>query len=147
MGTKSSELCSIIKWARQSSYLPGYLIQAPKLNGSVKGNHGREHTVRPGLARLNPDCSLDTSFVPDPFLSVNTNGILRAVLQPEGDFLVAGTCQLPKPWLQTDLVRLTSDGTRDDSFHSTVLTNLVGLSSGTVFLPLQACSSLPTARS
>jgi len=57
--------------------------------------------LRPYLARLNADGTIDPSFVPPPLGRIN--GIL---LQPDGKILIRGTP-----------IRLNSDGSRDTSFQ------------------------------
>jgi uncharacterized delta-60 repeat protein len=62
--------------------------------------------ARKSLARLNPDGSLDTSFVP----YFNTNQIINAVApQPDGKILVGADNGIT-------LTRLNADGSRDENF-------------------------------
>jgi uncharacterized delta-60 repeat protein len=73
----------------------------------------------PGVQRLNPNGSLDSSFQD----SLGGSSVTSLALQPDGKILVAGTISLigtPERWL----CRLNADGTLDASFNPTVgLTN------------------------
>ena len=62
---------------------------------------------RNGVARLNPDGSLDLTFVPAPDIPI---GGYRVLLQPDGKVLVGGA--------RSPLHRLNADGSIDDSFVS-----------------------------
>jgi uncharacterized delta-60 repeat protein len=67
---------------------------------------------RPGLVRLNPDGSLDQSFVPG-----FKNGDVRAIgLQPDGKVLVGGLLTLPEEHKPVTIVRLNADGSLDRWF-------------------------------
>lgn len=66
--------------------------------------------ARPGLARLNPNGSLDTGFDPSATL-FNTSAF---VLQPDGKLLVSGFITGGYP----GLVRLESDGSLDTTFST-----------------------------
>jgi len=72
--------------------------------------------LRPYLARLNPDGSLDQSFTPPAI--ANLTGIL---LQPDGKILVRGTT-----------MRLNSDGSRDTTFQSSKTGFLAVLPNGKI---------------
>ena len=68
---------------------------------------------RNGLARLNADGSLDTSFVPPV-----PNGIVRCLkLQPDGRILVGGGFTSMDGAPRTFVARLHPNGTLDDSFN------------------------------
>ncbi len=70
----------------------------------VGGNFPRVNGVaQPGLARLNADGSLDTTFNSGPSIFVND-----IVIQPDGKILVAG--------FSTGIARLNADGTLDPTF-------------------------------
>ena len=71
-------------------------------------------TDRGGVARLNPDGSLDLTFTPPPGL----NGIVYAVAaQADGKVLVGGSFTQVNGLPQNRLVRLNADGTLDSSFN------------------------------
>jgi uncharacterized delta-60 repeat protein len=69
----------------------------------------------PGLARLNVNGSLDTSFVPQPF--PNERYFNGPVLQPDGKILTTSFSTLPST-PGKGLVRLNRDGSLDSSFNS-----------------------------
>jgi uncharacterized delta-60 repeat protein len=78
------------------------------INGSFSGI---SFETRQGLARLNPDSSLDTSFVPGQFY----NNIDDIKLQPDGKILITGSSTFT-------LRRLNSNGSLDTRFIPPVLT-------------------------
>ncbi|HXJ71681.1 MAG TPA: Calx-beta domain-containing protein, partial [Candidatus Dormibacteraeota bacterium] len=70
--------------------------------------------ARPNLARLLPDGSLDTSFVPDLGTAARVNAIL---VEPDGKIVVAGLFNLAG---HVNIVRLNSDGSVDKTFAATL---------------------------
>ncbi|MBU6403030.1 MAG: hypothetical protein KGS61_22130, partial [Verrucomicrobia bacterium] len=80
--------------------------------GSLTNFNG---TQRPGIARLNPDGSLDTGFVPE----VRCFKVTGLVGSPDGQTLVAGTLGLTPVGVDAGLVRLNTDGTVDTNFSVT----------------------------
>jgi uncharacterized delta-60 repeat protein len=79
--------------------------------------------VRSGIARLNADGALDTSFVPNPGIAggpTSMSGTLAVVnaiaLQPDGKVLIGGTFTNVNGQPRQDIARLNSDGTLDTSF-------------------------------
>ncbi len=68
-----------------------------------------------GLARLNPDGSLDTTFKPG---SINPSGSIGALsIQPDGKILIGGTFTSINGVARTNLARLNDDGSVDSSFN------------------------------
>jgi uncharacterized delta-60 repeat protein len=70
---------------------------------------------RNGLARLNADGSLDTTFVPPPFSQSDLVVPLKIIVQPDGKILVAGN-DFRIGGTTYPLIRLNSDGSLDASF-------------------------------
>jgi uncharacterized delta-60 repeat protein len=67
-----------------------------------------------GVARLNPDGSLDESFT----LGVGVGQDIRAVLvQPDGDILVGGHFNSVAGRRQNGVARFNPDGSRDGTFN------------------------------
>ncbi len=85
---------------------------------------------RNGLARLNADGSLDTTFVPPPFSQSDLVAPLKIIAQPDGKILVAGN-NFRIGGVLYPLIRLNADGSVDASF------NLPSISSSIVGLALQ----------
>ncbi|HWS99468.1 MAG TPA: Calx-beta domain-containing protein [Pyrinomonadaceae bacterium] len=73
-------------------------------------------TAREGVARLNPDGTLDASFNPSGSGVANLSAI---AVQPDGKIVVAGLFALSDsvPGSMGKITRLNSDGTRDASFN------------------------------
>ena len=70
--------------------------------------------LRGGIARLNPDGSLDTSFAP----LLGANGVVRAVaVQPDGKVVLGGEFTRVDNLSYTRLVRLNPDGRVDSTFE------------------------------
>ena len=84
-------------------------------------------TARGGIARLNADGSLDTSFQSS---GSGVNGIVRyvnrIVLQPDGKILIAGGFTSYAGVARAGVARLNSDGTLDTTFNPGS-TGLIGL--------------------
>ncbi len=73
-------------------------------------------TSRPGIARLNANGSLDTSFVPvNPNLAQPTQGIGALALQPDGK-IVVGPALVETLSAPFRVFRLNADGSLDDTF-------------------------------
>ncbi len=70
---------------------------------------------RNGLARLNADGSVDTTFVPPPFSQSDLVAPLEIFVQPDGKILVGGNNFRINNILYT-LIRLNADGSVDGSF-------------------------------
>lgn len=68
--------------------------------------------ARNGLARLNSDGSVDTSF--SPAISANATQVYAVAIQPDGKFLIGGTFFTSTG---NNVVRLNSDGSLDNSFN------------------------------
>ena len=84
-------------------------------------------TARHGLARLNANGTLDTTF--DPSLALgNGSGVDNFAVQPDGRILVAGYLTAAGSTVRQGLVRLLPDGALDNTF-----TAPAALGSGTVF--------------
>ncbi len=76
-------------------------------------------TATPGIARLNPDGSLDTSFA-SPFADSGAT-IYSLALQPDGKILVGGNMQIVEGGnIYNSFVRLNQDGSRDTTFNANV---------------------------
>ncbi len=72
-------------------------------------------TARSGVARLNADGSLDTSFDPGTGVS-GTSGVNEVLVQPDGRILLAGFFNSYDGTLQPGLVRVNTDGSLDTGF-------------------------------
>ncbi|HEY0737772.1 MAG TPA: delta-60 repeat domain-containing protein [Herpetosiphonaceae bacterium] len=70
-------------------------------------------TARNGVARLNADGSLDTSFNPNPSVNSFVNAL---ALQPDGKVLVGGMFTSVGGTARTNIARLNADGSLDTSF-------------------------------
>ena len=76
---------------------------------------------RSGVARLNPDGTLDTNF------KLNIDGIVsQFVFQPDGKILIGGFFRVVNGTARTTIARINFDGSLDDSFQN------VNISSGAV---------------
>lgn len=111
-------------------------------NGQVviAGNFIRVNGApRNGLARLNPDGSLDTAFTAfggvsfsDPTLSAFAPGEIAAIaVRPDGKAILGGRFDRIKNVAATNIVRINVDGTLDESFRSG--TDWVGEAAGAFF--------------
>ena len=73
---------------------------------------------RHGVARLNPDGTLDTTFAP----GLGANGLVDALaLQPNGQILIAGAFTSYNGMAVNQVARLNADGSLDSTFVSGVL--------------------------
>lgn len=71
-----------------------------------------------GIARLNADGSLDSSFQNAPAGSVKANGNVRGIaVQPDGKIVIGGYFTLVDGVAVTRIARLNADGTLDTSFN------------------------------
>ncbi|MBI5387032.1 MAG: hypothetical protein HZA90_20350 [Verrucomicrobia bacterium] len=83
----------------------GQLVLAGYFGGIYSGNTG---TIRPRVARLNLNGTLDSSFD----AGTNTDNSLEAVIvQPDQKILIAGAFKSPLGVVRPPIVRLNSDGT------------------------------------
>jgi uncharacterized delta-60 repeat protein len=71
-------------------------------------------TNYPGIARLNPDGTLDGSFAPSGFTP--TAPVRGIIVQPDGKIVLAGRFAITGGIGNAALIRLNSDGSRDTSF-------------------------------
>jgi len=94
--------------------------------------------ARRGIARLNADGSLDTSFQDgldgvvtiDPlFHQVSKGFVYHIALQPDGRVLLAGTFNSVNGVARTNLARLNPDGSTDTVFLSSLSGNYIALQS------------------
>lgn len=83
------------------------------LGGSFSTVNG---VARSGVARLNPDGSLDLGFAPP----TNVISVLALAVQPDGRILVGGTSVGPLGGNHALCIRLNADGSRDTSFQPKV---------------------------
>lgn len=94
------------------------------LGGSFTNVQG---VVRMGLARLNPDGKLDTSFDAGAGLIMPGQGLVRPrslVLQADGKLLVGGVFTSINGTARNGIARLNSDGTVDPSFDPGIGLNI-----------------------
>jgi uncharacterized delta-60 repeat protein len=81
---------------------------------------------RPGLARLNADGSLDTSFTPPNWAGSGEPWARAIALQPDGRIVVSGLRVVTNPLEhQPTMSRLNADGSIDAGFHAPALDNPV----------------------
>ena len=72
-------------------------------------------TNQAGLARLNPDGSVDTSFRP-PQIFGGFAPVYGIAPQSDGRLLIAGYFRTPPPFSRTNIARLLHDGSLDTNF-------------------------------
>jgi uncharacterized delta-60 repeat protein len=82
------------------------------IGGSFTAVNG---VTRQNLARLNPDGSLDTSFIPQSVLGPN-GPVAALLILPDGAILAGGNFETAGNLPRTDLVKFSSDGVADPSF-------------------------------
>ena len=70
------------------------------------------------MARLNSDGTYDTTFVADPGLAGTLANGRSVDIQPDGQILIAGSFSHHNNAPANDLIRLNTDGSRDQSFVS-----------------------------
>ena len=94
----------------------GALALQPDGKILVRSNSTQYNGVsRNGIARLNSDGSLDTSF--DPGSGLNSNSTVQALaLLPDGKILLGGSFTQYNGVSRTGVARLNSDGSLDTSF-------------------------------
>ena len=68
-----------------------------------------------GLARLNPDGTLDTTFVPPQIFS-GFSPVRAIAIQNDGKIVLGGFFKTPAPFIRTNMVRLLPDGAVDTTF-------------------------------
>lgn len=112
-GTLDAGFAPVIAWPESSNppHVRAILVQD---DGKIVigGRFTRIGGVaRKNLARLNPDGTLDMSFVPEPNSAVNS-----LVLLPGGKILAGGQFSTIAGVTSPGLIRLNGDGTRDASF-------------------------------
>lgn len=69
--------------------------------------------AQPGVARLNTDGTLDSSFAP---VIASTSTVNALAIQPDGKILIGGTFTSVNATAMNRIARLNSDGTLDSSF-------------------------------
>ncbi len=72
----------------------------------------------PGLARINPDLSIDATFRPSLELGAEVH---RIALQGDGKVIIAGLFESVAGKKQEQIARLFSDGSLDRTFHPTTI--------------------------
>ncbi len=83
------------------------------IGGSFSSFNG---TNRGGVARLNPDGSLDATF--NPGVGVNVGGTVKAmVLQPDGRLIISGSFNTVNATNRYNIARLNTNGTLDLTFN------------------------------
>jgi uncharacterized delta-60 repeat protein len=75
------------------------------------------NTPRSGIARLNPDGSLDTSFQ-NGMAGANSPSVLSLVLQPDGKVLIGGGFTAINGVTRYRIARLNANGSVDSLFHN-----------------------------
>ena len=109
-------------------YLPdGKII----IGGSFTTYNG---TARNGFAKLNPDGSLDSTFIP-----INIEGInqCQTAIQPDGKIIIAGSFTVNNSTFINSIARLNSDGSLDNTFSipsCTHINNIAVQSDGRIIL-------------
>ena len=84
------------------------------IGGGFKTYHG---AIENCLIRLNSDGTKDTSFDIGTGITGLSPAVTSIILQPDGKIIVGGAFNKYKESLQKNLIRLNSDGTKDNSFH------------------------------
>lgn len=84
------------------------------IGGSFTAVNG---VTRQNLARLNPDGSLDTSFIPQAVLGPN-GPVAALLILPDGGILAGGNFETAGNISRTDLVKFSAEGVADPSFGS-----------------------------
>jgi uncharacterized delta-60 repeat protein len=69
--------------------------------------------TRPGIARINPDGSLDTSFNP----GTGASGVFAVAIQSDGKILISGTFTTYNGIIRNKLARINPDGSLDPTFN------------------------------
>ncbi len=82
---------------------------------SLRPNGAVMSTTRHGIARLNPDGSLDPSF--DPNLGEGGSYVQSAVLQADGKIIIGGSFGFVGGVTRNNVARLNADGTLDTTFN------------------------------
>ncbi len=91
--------------------------------------------ARTGIARLNADGTVDTSFNPPEFeiQSITGGATISGIgLQPDGKILVGGDFTKVTGVLQSKLVRLNPDGTPDTVFNSNLSQQILNQINGNI---------------
>src|SRR5262249_47419901 len=83
-----------------------------------------------GIARLNPDGSLDSTFLAgissNYFDFQGSSQVASIALQPDGKILIAGLFGSVNGIVRTNIARLNGDGSLDSSFVAGVTSSLYG---------------------
>src|SRR5713226_1657173 len=74
-------------------------------------------TARDGIARLNADGSLDTSFSPSPQANGAIGQVQAVAVQSDGKILIGGTFTSVNGTARNNIARLNADGSLDTSFN------------------------------
>lgn len=101
------------------------VFQQPDAKLIIIGNaNGHGIIPIPGLARLNPDGTLDTTYFPE----FSGGAYLRAVgLQRDGRAIIAGSFDSINAVKRTNIARLNLDGSVDLSFQTNFLNSLANI--------------------
>ena len=92
--------------------------------------------ARDSIARLNPNGSIDTAFIPPAILRNGTTADIYAIaLQADGKILIGGDFNSVAGITRRGVVRLNSDGTLDGSFN---ITGVPGHSYGGIVHDIEA---------
>ena len=75
---------------------------------------GYNQGTRPGIARVNPDATLDTSFAPQNISNATFEDV---AIQSNGMILVSGTSNPASNGFDRSLIRLNPDGSTDTAFN------------------------------
>ena len=101
-------------------FYPGFSVMSLQPDGKIliAGSHFTYNgTFLPGIARLNPDGSLDPSF--DPGTGIHfRNSISSIALQPDGKILIGGDFTSYNGTVRVGFARLNADGSLDTSFDT-----------------------------
>ncbi len=84
------------------------------IGGSFTSIYSSDRNIRPRIARLNKDFTIDTNFHP-----VTNIDVYCLALQPDGKILVGGMNKTYTNRLyQTNIIRLNTDGSQDTNFNA-----------------------------
>jgi uncharacterized delta-60 repeat protein len=106
-----------------ANYVVGPIVVQPDGKVLIGGGFTRMNGVsRNGIARLNSDGSLDTSFDPGSGISDDSDWpepwLSAVALQPDGKVLIGGNFTHVNGMSRNGIARLNSDGSLDQSFNA-----------------------------